>query len=283
MDDRKERQTMRNAILTLLLFGLLAASANPAAFYEGLTAARLRGNAVPLSWESAGLNTGLVGYWAMRTNTATTVFDEWGTNTATAVNGVMFGSAYGKRDEGAGFVTNYIEAANSSGFAFGSGSFSVAAWVRQSATNGNQAIVEKRGSVTPDRYRGFVLLMAGGFPRFIVTGDDQGFFEVGVASASSVPTGQWSHVVGVCNRSTSNVLLYVNGTLAGSAALNANVGSVNNASPLRVGYKSTTLQTSVTYFQGAIDEIPIWNRALSSNEVYLIGNTNSPLYAPYKP
>jgi len=40
MDDRKERQTMRNAILTLLLFGLLAASANPAAFWEGLTAAR---------------------------------------------------------------------------------------------------------------------------------------------------------------------------------------------------------------------------------------------------
>jgi hypothetical protein len=38
---------MRNAILTLLLFGLLAASANPAAFYAGLTAARLRGNADP--------------------------------------------------------------------------------------------------------------------------------------------------------------------------------------------------------------------------------------------
>jgi len=35
---------MRNAILTLLLFGLLA-HANPAAFYGGLTAARLRGTA----------------------------------------------------------------------------------------------------------------------------------------------------------------------------------------------------------------------------------------------
>ncbi len=38
---------MRNAILTLMpiLFGLLAAHADPAAFYEGLTMARLRGSA----------------------------------------------------------------------------------------------------------------------------------------------------------------------------------------------------------------------------------------------
>jgi hypothetical protein len=47
---------MRNAILTLLLFGMLAAHANPAAFYEGLTMARLRGSAVgPELWTPADL------------------------------------------------------------------------------------------------------------------------------------------------------------------------------------------------------------------------------------
>ena len=51
---------MRNAILTLLLFGLLAAHANPDGLYEGLTMARLRGNAVEPSepWTPADL-TGL--------------------------------------------------------------------------------------------------------------------------------------------------------------------------------------------------------------------------------
>jgi hypothetical protein len=47
--------------MTLLLFGLLfgllaAAHANPAAFYEGLTMARLRGNAVSVPWTPADLS-----------------------------------------------------------------------------------------------------------------------------------------------------------------------------------------------------------------------------------
>jgi hypothetical protein len=66
---------MRNAILTLLLFGLIAAHANPAGFYEGLTMVRLRGNAVTPSepWTPADLSTQSY-YWFDLSDTNTMTF-----------------------------------------------------------------------------------------------------------------------------------------------------------------------------------------------------------------
>jgi len=76
---------MRNAILTLLLFGLLAAHANPAAFYGGLTAARLRGNAAE-PWTPADL-TGLA-LW-LDASDASTLWADTNATTAATNNGLV--------------------------------------------------------------------------------------------------------------------------------------------------------------------------------------------------
>jgi len=78
---------MRNAILTLLLFGMLAAHANPAAFYEGLTMARLRGNAgVSVPWTPADL-TGLA-LW-LDASDASTLWADTNATTAATNNGLV--------------------------------------------------------------------------------------------------------------------------------------------------------------------------------------------------
>jgi hypothetical protein len=67
---------MRNAILTLmLLFGLLAADANPAGLWEGLTAARLRldSGTTPAPWTPADLSTQAY-YWFDLSDTNTMTF-----------------------------------------------------------------------------------------------------------------------------------------------------------------------------------------------------------------
>jgi hypothetical protein len=79
---------MRNAILALLLFGMLAAHANPAAFYEGLTMARLRGNAVGPAepWTPADL-TGLA-LW-LDASDASTLWADTNATTAATNNGLV--------------------------------------------------------------------------------------------------------------------------------------------------------------------------------------------------
>ena len=66
-------------------------------------------------------------------------------------------------------------------------------------------------------------------------------------------TGDWSHIAMTYDGSTQK--LYVNGSLAASAALS---GSINqDANSLLIGQ----------FFNGMLDEVAIYNRALSATEV----------------
>jgi hypothetical protein len=78
-----------------------------------------------------------------------------------------------------------------------------------------------------------------------------------------IQPGQWLQVVGVIDHSVSKVSIYKNGQLRHSdsyASLTS--GPQPGSAPLRIGSKDL-----VSYFQGAIGPIWIWNRPLSAAEV----------------
>jgi len=78
---------MRNALLTLLLFGLLAAGANPAGFFGGYVGARVRGGAVVSEpWTPADL-TGLA-LW-LDASDAGTLWADTNATTAATNNGLV--------------------------------------------------------------------------------------------------------------------------------------------------------------------------------------------------
>jgi hypothetical protein len=279
---------MRNAILTWLLLVTIA-GANPAGFHEGRTAARLRGNAGVVSdaWAAAGLNTGLVEYWAMRTN-GTAVIAEYGTNTGTAVNGVLFGSAYGKRDEGA-FLdrsNDYISlfatsnAITASGISSADGTFS--AWISPTNVAASRCVFAVTDQANNDNR--FALYLTPGHNMQILWRGGSATTLNNIQSVATVPTNGFSHVAFVSTGSA--YLMYINGV---SSALTAVSGTDNgrwistapNVHVAAIGVEQRT--TPINYYGGLMDEVSIWSRALSSTEIYLIGNTNNPLYAPYKP
>lgn len=73
--------------------------------------------------------------------------------------------------------------------------------------------------------------------------------------------GQWYHVVGTYDGAT--IKIFVNGSLANSAALATTIGS--NTYPLAIGENS---QQTGRNWAGSIDEVKIFDRALPDNEVY---------------
>jgi hypothetical protein len=257
---------MRNALLTLILLAILAVdtAANPAGFFAGYAGARRL--AVLDAWESAGFNDGLVSYWAMRTS-GTTVFDEYGSNDGTAVNGVLFGSAYGKRDDGAGMpsTNEYITAATSIGASTG---FAFSAWIKPDTVAGNQDFIYQTSS--------------GAVRKFFGIRDGKLIFYYAHSTGNTfaltdnvvVSTNGWQHVFATFDAGAIGIR--VNGenkayTRTGSIVATA-LSVDNTAIGSRLGVSNP--------FKGCVDEVAIWSIYVPSGRAAAIYNT--PLYAPYK-
>jgi hypothetical protein len=249
-----------------------------------IPAARVATQGVPDAWAAAGLNTGLVGYWAMRTNTATTVVDEWGTNTGTVVNAPEFGTAYGVRANGVRFVqasNNAISLGTSFDAVLGGSGITVSAWINPTNTVTLPVLYDYSssgdGAYFFDRRTNGVLiatLMNKTFPNRIRV----------ESLANSAPQGQWTHVAYVWDgtTTTNGITIYANGAKAGVSAASA-VGTFTR--PVRSSLVTNAVRmgafsNDAGFGDGTMDEMAVWSRALSSNEVYQLYST--PLYAPYK-
>ena len=77
--------------------------------------------------------------------------------------------------------------------------------------------------------------------------------------------GEWYHAVAVFNPSDRSIKLYVNGILRSSTTVSADYNQIVHDSPypMRIGYNPV----NGGYFPGLIDEVCIYNRALSASEV----------------
>jgi hypothetical protein len=87
----------------------------------------------------------------------------------------------------------------------------------------------------------------------------------GVAALAPLPLNAWTHIAGTYDGVA--LRLFTNGLLASSRPLSG--GVVTSTSPLRFGGNSVWGE----YFQGNLDEIRIYNRALSQTEVQMTMNT----------
>jgi hypothetical protein len=220
---------------------------------------------------------GLVSYWSMRTS-GTTVYDEWGGNDGTAVNGVLFGSAYGVRDDGAGFdgENDYMDCGTAINASLrGTNAFTVAAWVRPAEIKWEGIVGNrKQTNISPIMFTGIMIAVRGSAPTGAVAAQrwTGGTAADGAATSSSiVSTGTWSHIV--MTYDSANIRLYFDGVLESTAA---SAGSVSdNTMSLRIGEFSDVFGGLMN---GSMDEVAIWDRALTSNEVYRIATT--PLYYP---
>ena len=99
-----------------------------------------------------------------------------------------------------------------------------------------------------------------------------GGVEDNVYSSGSFGTSEWIHVIGTYDG--TQMKLYVNGQLEGSLAKSGSINQHGNG---------TTIGGNIFYawsdywFQGSIDDVGIWNRALSEEEVFTLHNAISPI------
>ncbi len=202
----------------------------------------------------APVTSGLVLSHQMSAGTGTTSLDETtNANNGTLTNGPTWTTGY--LGSGISFdgTNDYISVPHSSTLAL-TGDMTITAWVKPTDRQ-YDGIVGKTSGNTAAPYD-FYLTGTTGIPRFL---RGNGSASASVDASAAPATGQWSHVAVVMSGTT--VTHYLNGVANGSGTLSTTIGDAGGA--LRIGSRAD----DVTMFKGVMDDVRIYNRALSADEI----------------
>ena len=156
-------------------------------------------------------------------------------------------------------VNDYVLVPNSANLNFGTGDFSIEAWVKTSFRGGSaNDFILARISVGTDIQYAFIYKAS-------LAGDGSAFFAIGstaVEPGISIADGNWHLLDGV--RQGTLLSFYIDGLLVGTANTPTllNIVSTNN---LTIGGRESA--GNDPYFTGLIDEAAVYNYALSAAEI----------------
>lgn len=195
----------------------------------------------------------LVSRWHLDETSGSTVIDDVGGRNGTIVNSPLLGQpgATGSTNTSITFdgVDDRIDVATSP--ALSASALSVALWVKASGGAGTNRSPLAKGGFSA----GYRFYAASSNRWTLAVGNGSGQSSVG--GVVPVVTGQWTHLVGTMDSTSSR--LYVDGALTGAISYNY---APHLTEPLRIG------DGAGSYFPGSIDEVRYYSRVLSAAEVY---------------
>ncbi len=198
---------------------------------------------------------GLVSYWSLDKSTidGNKVKDVVGKN-----NGEMKGNPKvitGKIGEALEFngSSDYVEIPNNDDMNFGTGDFTLCVWAKTKATTGRWAQRHDIAGKGDPSVSGYA----------ISADTNKGFFWVGASGeftgTTEINDDKWHYIVGV--RKGSDCFIYVDGKLEGKGTNAENVDTT-----LSMIFAKHPLK-SESYFNGAIDDVSLYKRALTEDEI----------------
>lgn len=230
--------------------------ANSSQDQSGINPAVIGSSALDQGYYRGSLTRGLAAYYPLDGDaTDATPLGNDGTN-----NGASFVSGY--INQAVSFSTDTdITVSHSPSITF-SGPFTVAFWTYLNSGTDNDTFLRKWASAT------------GHWTRYdtnnngvrMIVGD--GSNSQNLYWNSSLPTGSWQHVVFTFDGTTGRA--YLNGSPDGSTSMNAPAETTN---PLYIGDDATTSGRTI---DGQMDEVRLYDRALSQPEISALYDLTSP-------
>jgi len=215
---------------------------------------------------------GLVAWWRGENN----ALDCTGSNNGTWVGTV----SYTNGEVGQAFNFNgadgasYISVPNAPAIEF-TNTMTVEAWVNVRTfagyVNSYEIVSKLNGPAAPKAYS-YTFAIDPATQRAYFIEDSLVTAATVFSSASTpIPTNQWVHLAGVDDG--SNIMMYVDGQLSGTQP--ATAGIAPDPNPLVIGCTLQGLGWPTSFFNGQIDEVSLYKRALSSNEIASIYHAGS--------
>ncbi len=238
--------------------------------FEGDTVKVTSGNGVSVSKTAPSEWYGSVGYWKLDESTGTVAYDSsaYG-NTGTLMNGPTWTS--GRFGNGLQFdgTNDYVNPGNSVSFNI-INALTISVWVNsqntQTCTGGTYILrIEKGNPTVSGGSYGLWWHSCNVLYFYVREPDDSGYVTQDVHP--SIGRNDWHHIAATFDGSTQTESVYVDGVLQASS--NVGISSIypSLTTNFVFGYGSTGY-----FFNGTIDEVAIWNRALTSQEILKIYN-----------
>lgn len=209
--------------------------------------------------------TGLIAYWPLNSCSAANDLTGIGHN-GTAYN-VTYTKDRSGTNNGASYfngTSSYITVEDKADIRLTATSFSMNAWVKLDSYNsswGSEILVKRNSSAV-----GFTWSVTGSLASPVGTGSfGPGGGSINAFGTQVVTLNSWHMVSNVYNLSTQQLSIYIDGVLD-----NVTTGILPTNAPtskLYIGSDDLTLGTNGYYLKGALEDIRMYNRALSATEI----------------
>lgn len=198
---------------------------------------------------------GLLAWWGLADATDATTNG----NTLSPFNLTPITDRFGNANSAYSFngTSSYLTRASFGHTFTQAGSFSVSIWVKK--TNNTASVAIMSGSTTS---LNFIWLVQTDVTKAIFGTNKQQSAWFWTNATTNYVLNQWEHYVGVYSGNT--MTFYRNGVLQGTTT-NSHTSVSQAVLPLWIGRG-----VSGNYFEGSLDDIGIWNRAITPNEVAIL-------------
>jgi len=166
-------------------------------------------------------------------------------------------------------ASNWISAGTAASLN-GTNDFTVSAWVQTTAATSGTILQQRDATNFVGEYE--LEVNANGTVTFYIFGS--GGYQFNLTTTQIVNDGQW-HTLMAMRSGGTNGYIYIDGVLAASAS-----GPVQALDSTINTYLGRDVRNANNSFNGQIDEVAIFNRALTTNQIAQLSNTNQYLLPP---
>ncbi len=219
--------------------------------YTDTNAGRVYGFTPPFEFITPGLK----GHWPFEENAGDITYD----NSGNGYIGAIYGASWTEGFSGNALFFNgidiYLQVSASNWLSPGGGAWSVSAWIK---TTQDGYIINHANGL--DYYR---LYVQNGKAIFEFRNGDATAQPATATSVSSIVDGEWHHLVGI-KLNTQTADIYVDGVLEGTDDYVGTLTAIDvPQAPIQIGKSSLG-----DYFSGTIDELEVFNKAITQDEIF---------------
>jgi hypothetical protein len=192
-----------------------------------------------------------------------------GTNDGTMMNGATYAAGMVGQAFSLDGVDDYVDMGNSDAFNFGSGDFAISFWAKPRNGGGGEDYDHVIAKAATNSFSPYIIGIHDSKWKFWSTSNGSSWNIASDYVLGDVALNSWQYIV--MTRAGNAIKFYKEGTL--TATLATSSGLWVNTEKLLIGTTPWTAQDQ--HYMGLLDEVTIYNRALSSDEITAIYNAGS--------